>query len=299
MRRWPYTLPGHMAPGFVPKPFGQSDRTDMEKGAPRVRRRTFARRYETALTWVMTDAEFAAFSAWYEGRAVSLAGASDDIANWSLNETSRSTGAVVGPDLILVDVLRESTSTSGHSAQLPLPGAAFDNIAIAAHASLAPAGRDRARVSIVSRASVSSFADIDLLTGAVLNQSGLSSLTVTPRPFGFWAVALVAGSGVGVANPVMRVQPMAPGASYTGDGLSGIAVAELSARISTGFDLFVPCDVSGKALGGEGESAWFLYDMPLGGGLTRCECRFIGPYAPEGKPGFKWYVGANLEARRA
>ncbi len=265
MRRWPYTLPGHMVPGFTPKPFGQSDRTDMEKGAPRVRRRTFARRFDTSLTWVMSDAEFAAFSDWYDGRVVSLAGASDDISAWTLNEATRSIGAVVGPDLLLVDVLRESAATSVHYAQLPLPGAAFDSITIAAHATLAAMGRDRARVNLINRASVACFADIDLTTGAVLAQSGLSALTVTPRPYGFWSVALQANNGVGVANPSLRLQPLIPGAgNYTGDGLSGIAVAEVSARIATGFDLFVPSDATGKALGCEGESAWFTYNMPLG-----------------------------------
>lgn len=66
MATWPTTLPAPKLSGYQLQPAPQSLRTDMESGAARSRRRSYARNDRVGVSWLMTDAEFAAFRIWFE-----------------------------------------------------------------------------------------------------------------------------------------------------------------------------------------------------------------------------------------
>ena len=123
MRRWPDVLPTPSMPGFGLSPVDPALRTDMEVGAQRVRRITFARNDLVDMAWVMDDAEFAAFRAWWNDEAWSIAGDSESLAAWSFFSASRVAGAVLSPDGALVDNLIETATTAGHVIQRSLPAA--------------------------------------------------------------------------------------------------------------------------------------------------------------------------------
>ena len=78
--------PRPRCPDFGLSPVDPALRTDMEVGAQRVRRITFARNDLVDMAWVMTDAEFAAFRAWWNDEAWSLAGDSESLAGMELVE---------------------------------------------------------------------------------------------------------------------------------------------------------------------------------------------------------------------
>lgn len=115
VRRWPDTLPGPSTPDYGLTPVDPSVRTSMEVGSPRVRRRTEARLDRVRMQWRFSPQEYAVFRAWYEGYAVSLLGASDDLSIWSLAQNvTRSTGAVLSPEGLTADRIFETTATGVH-----------------------------------------------------------------------------------------------------------------------------------------------------------------------------------------
>lgn len=69
MAAWPSTLPAPLIDGYSVNPLDQTIRTDMESGAARVRRRTFARNDLVDVALVLSAAEFAAFRAWFDNDA--------------------------------------------------------------------------------------------------------------------------------------------------------------------------------------------------------------------------------------
>lgn len=299
--RWPDTLPGPSIPSFSLSPVDPSVRTPMEVGAQRVRRRTFSRLDHATMEWRMTDTQFKAFRAWYEGLAVSLSGASDTLAGWTLLSATVNTGAALSPDLVAVDRLKETTANTQHSASLNLPGAAFDNITLWACATINAAGRTKARVQLVDRAGAANFVDIDLTTGALSNATGLLTYTAQARGNGWWRVTITDNSGTGSAVPILRINALdATGTlSYAGDVTKGLDICELQARIATGYDLFVPAAADGTGLGANGGSAWFFTSIAAGGGLTWAEARFTGPYKAPAQPGLIRIVSAEVEVRNA
>lgn len=66
MAVYPSTLPTPLVEGYALSPVDQTVRTDMEAGAARVRRRTFARNDLLDITIVMTGVEFSSFRAWFD-----------------------------------------------------------------------------------------------------------------------------------------------------------------------------------------------------------------------------------------
>lgn len=74
MAAWPATLPAPMLEGYRMEPADQTLRTDMEVGTARVRRRSAARKDEVDAVWRFSDAQMAAFRAWFEDAATGIAG---------------------------------------------------------------------------------------------------------------------------------------------------------------------------------------------------------------------------------
>lgn len=75
MATWPATLPAAKADGYALAPVDPCLRTDMEVGAPRTRRHTAARNDRVNVGWVMTDAQFVSFRAWFESATQAAGGA--------------------------------------------------------------------------------------------------------------------------------------------------------------------------------------------------------------------------------
>lgn len=75
MAAWPNTLP-KPTPSYGINPVDQTVRTEMEGGAPRVRRRTSARNDHVSVVWVMSDAQLAIFRAWFDDASQAAGGAS-------------------------------------------------------------------------------------------------------------------------------------------------------------------------------------------------------------------------------
>ena len=74
MATWPATLPAPKLAGYTVAPTDATIRTDMEFGAARARRRTFARLDRVAVSWVFTDAEMAIFRTWFDNDAEAAGG---------------------------------------------------------------------------------------------------------------------------------------------------------------------------------------------------------------------------------
>lgn len=296
--RWPDTLPTPSGPGFGLTSVDPSVRTPMEVGAQRVRRRTFSRLDRVSMAWRFSDAEFDAFRAWYEGLAVSLAGASDTLAAWTLSNATVSVGASLSSDLVAVDRLLETVTTGAHRASQNLPGAAFDNVSVLCRATIRAAGRTKARLTLLDRTATTLSVDVDLSAGTL---SGLISATISDRGNGWWRVTIIATSGTGASVPVMRINALDPSgaASYAGDVTKGLDICELQARLVTGYDLFVPADTDGTGLGPSGGSAWYWTSIANGGGLNWAEARFTGPYKAVAASGLNWSVTAEVEVRDA
>lgn len=66
MSTWPSALPRPSIDGYQLAPVNQVVRTDMEVGAARTRRRTFARNDMISVVWLFTDAQMALFRAWFD-----------------------------------------------------------------------------------------------------------------------------------------------------------------------------------------------------------------------------------------
>jgi hypothetical protein len=75
MATWPGTLPKPLADGYGLQPVDPTIRTDMDVGAPRVRRRTRARNDRIQLTWMLTSEQADIFRDWYDSDAGAAGGA--------------------------------------------------------------------------------------------------------------------------------------------------------------------------------------------------------------------------------
>jgi hypothetical protein len=76
MATWPATLPAPSVSGYKIKPQTSVVRTDMEIGAPRVRRVSNAKQYRISASWVLTAVQHAAFWAFFHSSSGANAGAS-------------------------------------------------------------------------------------------------------------------------------------------------------------------------------------------------------------------------------
>ncbi len=74
MATWPGTLPAPQAAGYGLQPVDQSIRTDMEFGAMRSRRRSYARNDRLAVSWALSDAQMDIFRTWFENDAEAAGG---------------------------------------------------------------------------------------------------------------------------------------------------------------------------------------------------------------------------------
>ncbi|OYU38603.1 MAG: hypothetical protein CFE33_15025 [Pseudorhodobacter sp. PARRP1] len=299
MRRWPDVLPTPSMPGFGLSPVDPALRTDMEVGAQRVRRITFARNDLVDMAWVMTDTEFAAFRAWWNDEAWSLAGDSESLAAWGWLNASRAIGAGLSPDGAIVDALVESTANGLHHAQIGV--AADANATVLCRATLKASGRTWARLSFFDRAGAQCYTEVDLANGVFGAQSGLVSRTLESRDNGQWRVTLTAPVVSGGSAPVMRISAMAAAAtpSYLGDGVSGLLVSEIGARMVTGYDLHLRTGSDGKVTGAAGTTAWALMPTAVGGGFKYVEGRFKGMFKATAGPALNWDVTAQMEVRNA
>lgn len=298
-RRWPYTLPGMSMPGFSLSPVDPSIRSDFELGAQRARRRTLSRLDQVATGWKMTDAEFLAFRSWYEGLPVSLIGASDDFSTWSLTNVTRSAGAALSPDGVAVDRLVENTATATHAMGHTLTTLPVSS-SVLFRATLKMGTCRYARVGVTDWAGTACYTYVDLQTGTLLGQSGLTSRSIASRGDGWYRVEVILPSGAGVSAPVARIYTSDTGSTISHTGTSTyFDVCELQARVPTGYDLFVPSDDDGNGMGADGGAAWFWTDIAVGGGLTRAEARFSKMYAAPALPGLNRDVTAEFEVRNA
>jgi hypothetical protein len=91
MSSWPSSLPSPLANGYAIKPVDQSIRTNMEVGAARVRRRSFARNDKVPVSWLFSDDQMAIFRAWFENGSTGAAGG----ACWFSTSLSIGTGGMV------------------------------------------------------------------------------------------------------------------------------------------------------------------------------------------------------------
>lgn len=300
VNRWPDTLPQASADGFDLSPVDQSLRTNMEVGAQRVRRRTFADLDRMNVEFRMTETQFTAFRAFAKSADYSLSGASDDISAWALFGSTRTVGGAAAPDGIAVDRMMETSATSVHRATYTLTGAAVDNAMLVCSASLKSVGGRNARLTIVDRASASDSVDIDLAAGTLSGATGLSSYSIVSRGNGWWRVTITCSTGSGGTVPAMRINATDAGTlSYAGDTGKGLDIAETQARFQTGYDLWLPTGADGKVLGSGGGSSWFQMPIASGGGLTTGEARFTGPYKVATTPALRRIVTGEVEVRNA
>ena len=301
MRRWPDTLPTPSAPGFGLSPVDPVIRSDMEVGMARVRRVTFARQDLVDMAWRFTDAEMAAFRAWWNDEPWSLAGDSDSLTGWVAGNAVFAEDAVIGPDEVFADRVTEDSATSLHRCDRVLGAAVLQNSTILCRATLQTAGRTWARLGFHDWAGVERHANINLVTGALGTLSGLISSKVEDRGNGWWRLTITAATGAGVANPVMRISLLndAQAASYAGGGVVGVNACEKGARHVTGYDLHLRTEAAGLALGAAGSAGWACVPIAVGGGFRFVEARFKGPFKAIAKAGLNWEVSAQMEVRNA
>lgn len=299
-RCWPDTLPGVIGPGYSLSPVDQSIRTDMEVGARRLRRISAARGDSVAVAWKFNDTEMTAFRAWHGDEPWSLTGDSDDLSAWSLLNASVSTDAGVGPAGQLVDHLIEAGVAGFHRAQHALP-TVMDNDIVQVSATLKSAGRDKARLGLLDRSGTLLSVKINLANGTLAGAAGIVSSAIRGRGNGWWRVTITADAGTGAGEAATRIQPRDAGgnSTYTGDGVSGIAVCEMNTRLVTGYDLFLATGAPGKVRGAAGGSAWVLMPLAFGGGLKTVEARFEEPFRAQVLSGLGWHVTSRLEVRNA
>ena len=75
MATWDAGLPDPQVSGYTLAPVDPSLRTEMEAGAARARRRTYARNDRVSARWVFTDAEMDTFRTWFENDSQAAGGA--------------------------------------------------------------------------------------------------------------------------------------------------------------------------------------------------------------------------------
>lgn len=299
MRRWPDVLPTPSFPGFGLTPYDAVLRTDMEVGLARVRRTTMAAADKISCAWIFSDAEMAAFRAWFEDKPVSVAGDSDDLRGWSKVEATITIAPETGPDGCLATRIDQTAAVGGHRVSKSFPDLARNTVAVVVWASLAAAGSNFARIRWGDRDGVAKNVTINLATGSIVDAGGVP-VSVTWRGDGYWRVRLDVSTGVGDGDPWLSLIVMADASteSFGGSGCA-IDVCEVMVREQTGFDLFVRSGADGRALGAAGGSAWVEMPIATGGGFSFVETRFVGPWSATGGAGLEWSVTATVESRNA
>ena len=304
-RFWPDTLPGLSNAGFEMEPADQVRRTQMEVGTRRVRRISAARQDEHRVSWILTDREMAAFRAWYGDEAWSLLGASDSLSGWGSLGATVGTDSAVGPLVAFADRIVEGNDDTQHRVRRDFDPGFVAGGSVVVSVTLKAAGRTKARIAIGNTDDLTCTAQVDLGIGAFGTLSNIDSATILDRGSGWYRVTLVAATGAGTAlgsmTPYCQINLVQAfgDLDYDGDGASGVDVCEINARMQDTFDLYLPTDADGHVLGAAGGSAWFLLDLPRGGGLTRVESRFAGPFKATLRKGLHWAVSAPLETRYA
>jgi len=199
----------------------------------------------------------------------------------------------------IVDGLVESAATGLHHTQLNV--AADANATVLCRATLKAAGRSWARLSFFDRAGVQRYTEVDLAAGVFGAQSGVTRRTLESRDNGQWRVTLTAPVASGGATPIMRISAMAAAATpnYAGDGLSGLVISEIGARMVTGFDLHLRTGANGKVTGAAGTTAWVQMPVAVGGGFKFVEGRFKGAFKASAGAALNWDVTAQMEVRGA
>jgi hypothetical protein len=301
VRRWPDTLPLPSAPDFALTPVDQNIRTQMEVGAARVRTRTKARQDRITMMHTMTEAEFTAFRAWFEGDVYSLVGASDDLAGWSPFQATVSAGAALSAEGIAVDRVLETATSGAHRVSYNLSGAAINSTTVVLTAALKAAGRSKARLAMIDRASTAVSVDIDLTTGQLSGATGILRQAVKSLGNGWYRFSIWADTGVGMATPIMRIniEDDTGAISYTGDVTKGLDICDVQARIATGYDLFLPTDTDGTTLGAANGSAWFNLPVVSGGGLTVAEARYTSMFNVRTLSALNRMISSEVEVRNA
>ena len=302
VRRWPDTLPGPSAPGYGLTPIDPTVRTAMEVGPQRTRRRTLARMDRVKVQWRFSAQEYAVFRKWYEGMSVSLLGASDDLAIWSLTQNvTRSSGLAISPDLLAVDRVLETTATGVHRIEKAQSAFAVDNANLLFRATVKPFGRSLGRIWIHRRDTFEAYTEFDLAAGTLGGQADLLTRSIEDRGNGWWRITITANLAAGAITPMVRIalRDDSGAMTYAGDAAKGLDVCEVQARFVTGYDLFVPSDANGKGLGADGGAAWFYTLVPTEEGLIMAEAKFVGPFDEVIEAGFVRIVTAELEVRHA
>lgn len=87
MATWPDTLPAPSLSGYQLSPVDQVMRTEMEFGAARARRRSYARNDRISVGWVLTDAQMDIFRTWFENDAEAAGGAAWFAVNLRIGNT--------------------------------------------------------------------------------------------------------------------------------------------------------------------------------------------------------------------
>lgn len=301
-RRWPDTLPLASVPGYDLSPVDQAIRTQMEVGARRARRVTLADLDMIGFEWRMTDPQMQAFRTWHKDQAVSLSGASDDLSGWSFaNNVTRVAGGGFSPEGIAVDRVLETVTNAAHRVEWFRPAFAVDNGNLLFRATIRGVGRSLGRLWIATRSGAAAYTEFDLAAGSLGAQSGLVARTIEDRGNGWYRITITANLGTGALTPGIRIALRDAGNTdtYVGDTTRGFDVAEVQARFTTGYDLFVPSDAAGLALGAAGGTAWTFIPVATGGGLRLAEARFSGKYAANAGPGLIWTVKGEMEVRNA
>lgn len=300
-RRWPYHFPMGTKDGYKLSPIDKVMRSDMEVGAPRVRKTTTENIDRLNIAWRFTDVQMAAFRAWFDDLPWSLGGSSDGLGLSVANLVTISAGPVSGPEGQASDRMIETVVSGVHMSRrfLSLP----DNTDVQFTATVRAAGRGIVRFQIYRKDGVGAHVNINLSTGVGTgNTLLLQRFAVEDRGNGWWSVTVWANIGSGGVTPEARIILTTDGTTitYAGDAVSGVDVTDFQVRAVTGYDLFLPTGTTGNANGANGGSAWFSMPVALGnGGVERREVRFIGTFAVSALPGFNWEVSANLEVRNA
>lgn len=300
MRKWPDVLPTPSMPGFGLSPIDPVMRTDMEGGYKRVRRTSFARQDVVDMAWVFTDAEMAAFRAWWNDDAWSLAGDSESLAGWGVVGATRVIGGATSPDGEIVDQVIETVATSGHYAERSVAEATAGGTVLF-RATVKSAGRQFARLAFFDRTGLQCYTNVDLTAGTLGSSAGLTSRSIESRGNGWWRISMSAAVATGGVTPSVRINALsaAQETSYLGDGVSGLSIAEIGARMVTGYDLHLRTDAAGKALGAGGGAGWVVVPIAVGGGFKTVEARFNGPFKAVAGAGLNWDVSAQMEVRNA
>lgn len=302
MRRFPDVLPGASYPGYALSPASQVRRSDMEAGEARVRRITRARRDMISASWIFTDAEMGAFRTWYDDLPVSLAGDSDDLSGWGRTEMSAPAAGIAGPDGCVPSALVPTTVAAAHSTGKSLPALVADGEAVVATVTLASGGIQKARLRWIDRSGASLTADVDLVAGQVLGTPGFP-VTVVERAAGWWRLTATLSTGTGGSAPWVLIHALdASGAAvFAGNGSDGLLACEVMVRRLTceADALFVRSGADGRALGADGGAGWFQMLVPLGGGLSVQDCRFVDVFDGRAGAAMEWTVQAKVEVRHA